>query len=241
MTDSPWSHDELRKQRLEWISKNLPAVQSGSKVIAIDSSLIHHTGDQIHGVYWFWDYVNHCYCLGQKIVVSTFVSPARTVPLGMELYHRGFLPEQKLYLETTKPAPDAIAEVWDEYNELVKKYEENIQEHKTQLDLCRRLVDECERNQIPKEAYVLDGGFLDIELMDKIEGYGQAWVCRLAKNRLVQLPSGKFDTAEAFAKSLSKRRFQTNRSRNKAWSQANLLGLCEKCKDQILEKASHGN
>jgi hypothetical protein len=69
-------------------------------------------------------------------------------------------------------------------------------------------VDECERNQIPKEAYVLDGGFLDIELMDKIEGYGQAWVCRLAKNRLVQLPSGKFDTAEAFAKSLSKEDFK---------------------------------
>jgi hypothetical protein len=208
MTDSPWSHDELRKQRLEWISKNLPAVQSGPKVIAIDSSLIHHSGDQIHGVYWFWDYVNHHYCLGQKIVVSTFVSPARTVPLGMELYHRGFLPEQKLYLEETKPAADAVAEVWDEYNELVKKYEENSQEHKTQLALAGDLVDECERNQIPKDAYVLDGGFLDIELMDKIEGYGQAWICRLAKNRLVQLPSGKFDTVAAFAKSLSKEDFK---------------------------------
>jgi hypothetical protein len=126
----------------------------------------------------------------------------------MELYYRGFLPEQKLYLETTKPAPDAVAEVWDEYNDLVKKYEENIAEHKTQLDLAGDLVDECERNQIPKEAYVLDGGFLDIELMDKIEGYGQAWISRLAKNRLVQLPSGKFDTAEAFAKALPKEDFK---------------------------------
>ncbi len=208
MTDSPWSHDELRKQRLEWISKNLPGEQSSPRVIAIDSTLIHHSGDQIHGVFWYWDYVNHHYCLGQKIVVSTFVSPARTVPLVMELYYRGFLPEQKLYLEATKPAPDAIAEVWDEYNDLGKKNEENIKEHKTQLDLAGELVDECERNQIPKEAYVLDGGFLDIELMDKIEGYGQAWISRLAKNRLVQLPSGKFDTAEAFAKSLSKEDFK---------------------------------
>lgn len=208
MTDSPWSHDELRKQRLDWISKNLPKEPSSPKAIAIDSTLIHHSGDQIHGVFWYWDYVNHHYCLGQKIVVSTFVSPARTVPLGMELYYRGFLPEQKLYLETTKPAPDAVAEVWDEYNDLVKKYEENIVEHKTQLDLAGELVDECERNQIPKEAYVLDGGFLDIELMDKIEGYGQAWISRLAKNRLVQLPSGKFDTAEAFAKALPKEDFK---------------------------------
>ncbi len=80
------------------ISKNLPAEQISPQVIAIDSTLIHHSGDQIHGVFWYWDYVNHRYCLGQKIVVSTFVSPARTVPLGMELYYRGFLPEQKLYL-----------------------------------------------------------------------------------------------------------------------------------------------
>jgi len=121
MADSPWSHDELRKQRLEWISKNLPADQNSPRVIAIDSTLVHHSGDQIHGVFWYWDYVNHHFCLGQKLVVSTFVSPARTVPLGMELYYRGFLPEQKLYLEETKPAPDAVAEVWDEYNALVKK------------------------------------------------------------------------------------------------------------------------
>ena len=56
--------------------------------------------------------------------------------------------------------------------------------------------------------YVLDGGFLDIALMDRIEDYRQAWVCRLAKNRSVQLPSGKFDSAEAFALSLQKEDFK---------------------------------
>ncbi len=208
MTDSPWSHDELRKERLSLVSKNLLKEAAALKVIAIDSTLIHHTGADIHGVYWYWDYVNHHFCLGQKLVVSSFVASSTVVPLGMELYHRGFLPEQKLYLEATKPGSDANAESWNEYNELVKEYEKNCKGHKTQLDLAGDLVDECEANNIPADVYVLDGGFLDIALMDRIEAYGQAWVCRLAKTRLVQLPSGKFDSVEAFAHSLEKKDFK---------------------------------
>ena len=208
MTDSPWSHDDLRKERLALVSKSLLKETAALKVIAIDSTLIHHTGADIHGVFWYWDYVNHHFCLGQKLVVSSFVTSTTVVPLGMELYHRGFLPEQKLYLETTKPAPDASSEIWDEYNALVKEYEKNCKGHKTQLDLAGDLVDECERNNIPKDVYVLDGGFLDIGLMDRIEAYGRAWVCRLAKNRSVQLPSGRFDSVEAFALSLQKEDFK---------------------------------
>ena len=135
MTDSPWSHDDLRKERLALVSKSLLKETAALKVIAIDSTLIHHTGADIHGVFWYWDYVNHHFCLGQKLVVSSFVTSTTVVPLGMELYHRGFLPEQKLYLETTKPAPDASSEIWDEYNALVKEYEKNCKGHKTQRNL----------------------------------------------------------------------------------------------------------
>jgi hypothetical protein len=180
----------------------------GPRVTAIDSTLVHHVGDQIHGVYWYWDYVNHNFCLGQKLVVATSVSPGTIVPLGMEVYHRGFLSEQKLFLEQTKPRTDAIKEEWDEFESLVEQYEENCQLHKTQLDLAGELVDECEKHGIVTDAYVLDGAFLNIGLMDKIESYDRAWVTRLAKNRLVQLPSGKFDTVEALATSLPKEAFK---------------------------------
>jgi hypothetical protein len=208
-TDSPWSHDDLRKARLEWTAKELAARKAYSpRVIAIDSTLLHHAGENIHGVFWYWDYVNQNFCLGQKLVVATFVSPGTIVPLGMELYHRGFLKEQKLFLEETKPRADAGKEEWDEFNSLVKQYEENIKLHRTQLDLAGCLVDECEKHEIPVDTYVLDGAFLDIELMDKIESYDRAWVTRMAKSRLVQLPSGKFDTVDAFAKSLPKEAFK---------------------------------
>jgi hypothetical protein len=207
MTDSPWSHEELRQRRLEWTSKCLAGHKGSPRVVAIDSTLVHHSGDRIHGVYWYYDYVNHNFCLGQKVVVATFVSPGTIVPLGIELYHRGFLDEQKLFLDATKPGKDAPSEEWDEFHALVDQYEMNRKQHLTQRDLAGHLVDECERHAIPIDAYVLDGAFLDIALMDKIESYGRAWVTRLAKNRHVQLPSGKFDTVDAFAKSLPKEAF----------------------------------
>jgi hypothetical protein len=189
------------------VAQQVADFRHGLRVVAIDSTLVHHSGDSIYGVYWYWDYVNHSFCLGQKVVLATFVAPGRIVPLGMEIYHRGFLPEQKLYLEHTKPSIDAPLSEWDEYNALVQQYDENRQGFRTQLDLAGDLIDETERHKIPVDAYVLDGAFLNIGLMDKIESYERAWISRLAKNRLVQLPSGKFDTAEAFAKSLPKEAF----------------------------------
>ncbi len=59
MTDSPWNHDDLRKARIEWTSKQLKSRNGSPSVVAIDSTLIHHTGDQIHGVFWYWDYARH--------------------------------------------------------------------------------------------------------------------------------------------------------------------------------------
>ena len=209
MTASPWSLDTIREKRLEWIKSKLPAVPEKPTVIAIDSTFLHHTGENIHGVYWYWDYAKKQFCLAQRLVLSTLVSPSKLVPLGHELYHRGFLPEQKLYLEATMPAADAPEAAWQEYDELVKQYEENCKQHKTQLQIAAELVDECEHAGFQKHAYVLDGAFLDKDLMNHIEKYKQAWVCRLAKSRLVkQEDSDSCISVEEFAKSLSKDSFK---------------------------------
>lgn len=236
MTDSPWDHDELRKERLNLVSAQLADYPGGPKVVAIDSTLVHHSGDNIHGVYWYYDYVNNNFCLGQKLVVSTFIAPGRTVPLGFEIYHRGFLQEQKLYLEHTKPADDAPQSAWEDFNALVQKYEENRKEFRTQLDLAGDLVDEVERHQVPVDAYALDGGFLDIDLMDKIESYNRAWISRLAKNRLVQLPSGKFDTVEAFAKSLPKSSFAPVTLRTRSGEERTYWAFCKNMKVKFWKK-----
>ncbi len=206
MTDSPWSAEQLRFQRLQWIKNNLDS-KDLLTVIAIDSTFVHHTGKKIHGVYWYYDYAQRRFCLAQRVVISSLVTQSKLLPLGSQIYHRGFLQEQKLYLEATMPAPDASPEEWENFNDLTKQYEENCKEHKTQLEIAAELVDECEQLGFRKDAYVLDGAFLDKELMGRIDGYGQAWITRLAKSRLVQVATGGFVTVEEFSQSLTKEEF----------------------------------
>lgn len=55
MTESPWDHDSLRKERLDWTAQQLASSPDKLRVIAIDSTFVHHAGDDIFGVYWFWD------------------------------------------------------------------------------------------------------------------------------------------------------------------------------------------
>jgi hypothetical protein len=176
--------------------------RSVDSVIAIDATFAHHSAEDIHGVYWYWDYAQRAFVLAQRLVLSTLVTPEKQVALGWQLYHRGFLNEQKIYLEAVKPAGDASTDAWDEYNGLVMRYEQNKEEHKKQWQLAQELVDECEASGIEKQAYVLDAGLVAPELMDHIENYGQAWVAKMAKSRLVQTAKGGFETVESFAKSL---------------------------------------
>ena len=208
MNGSPWSPDQLREHRLKWIKNQIPSKKESPTVVAIDSTFVHHAGKKIHGVYWYWDYAQRQFCLAQRVVISTFATPTILVPLGSNIYHRGFLQEQKLFLEATKPAADAASEVWEEFDLLTKQFEENCKEHKTQLKIAEDLVDECEEVGFKKDAYVLDGAFLDKDLMARIDEYGQAWITRLAKSRLVQVATGGFITIEEFAKSLPKEAFR---------------------------------
>ena len=230
MSKSPWSVEQLRKRRLEFVkeklaqqSKDQPLIEilamvggtrSGDSgigksnkfptVCSIDATYIHHTGERIYGVYWFRDYAKRCYTLAQRLVISSLVTPEKLVPLGWKQYHRGFLDEQKAYLEEVAPEPDADEAAWAEYDKLVETFEANQREHKTQNELAGELVDECEQNNLNVEVYVCDAALAGPELMGKIEKHKKAWVSRLAKNRLVQVATGGFETIETFARSLPK-------------------------------------
>jgi hypothetical protein len=173
-------------------------------VCSIDATFVHHTGEHIYGVYWFRDYAKRCYTKAQRLVISTLVTDQTLVPLGWKLYHRGFLEEQKNFLEATAPEPDADEDSWSEYDRLVEKFEQNQREHKTQHELAGELVDECEQQCLNVDVYVCDAALAEPELMAKIDNHGKAWVSRLAKSRLVQTKKGGYETVESFAHSLPK-------------------------------------
>jgi SRSO17 transposase len=230
MSGSPWSVEKLRKMRFQYVklqmakkpdfqvsipcltmkhdtthsAELLSSEKQFPTVSSIDATFAHHTGENIYGVYWYRDYAKRCYTKAQRLVVNTLVTPEKLVPLGWKLYHRGFLDEQKIFLEETVPEPEADDAAWAEYDALVEKYEENQKEHKTQNELAGELVDECEQSGVNVNVYVCDAALASPELMNTIEKYGKAWVSRLAKSRLVQTKKGGFETIESFAHSLPK-------------------------------------
>jgi DDE superfamily endonuclease len=202
LSRSPWSAETLQTERLKWIGNNQPQIPETPTVVAIDSSFIHHTGENIYGVYWYMDYAKRCYVTAQRLVLSTWVTPTKQVPISARLFHRGFLEEQQLYLESVKPATDAPDEEWESYKDLVEVYEENAKNHVKQWQLAGDLVEQVEGLGLYKDAYVLDAGLLAPDLAAKIEKYGQAWVSRLAKSRLVDLRGNRTQSLLSFAKEL---------------------------------------
>lgn len=207
LSRSPWTAEQLQHERLDWIAKKLPIERESPNVVAIDPTFVHHTGENIYGVYRYWDYAKRCYTKAQRLVVSTWVSPTMQIPLAARLYHRGYLDEQQLYLDEVKPAHDAGEEEWEEYNDLLTSYEENKEVHVKQWQLAGELVDQTEALGIPKEAYVLDAALITPQLAEKIESYDQAWVSRLAKTRLIQFRGTETQSLLSFAKSLPKSAF----------------------------------
>lgn len=202
LSRSPWTATELQKARLKWVKENLPDKRESPTVVAIDPTFIHHTGEDIHGVYWYWDYARHAYVRAQRLVLSSWVSPTKQIPLSGLLYHRGFLEEQKLYLAEKLPVSDASEEEWEAYDDLVSAFEENEENHLKQWQLAGELVDQTEELGIHKDAYVLDAALLTQELASRIESHDQAWVSRLAKSRLITLRDRSNQRLLDFAKSL---------------------------------------
>jgi len=202
LSRSPWKAESLQAARLKWIKENLPKETLSPTVVAIDPTFIHHTGENIYGVYWYYDYARQAFVRAQRLVVSSWVSPKKQIPLAARLYHRGYLKEQELYLVQVKPAPDAADDDWDQFSDLVSAYEENAKSHVKQWQLAGELVDQTEELGLEKDAYVLDAALLTPDLAEKIENYNQAWVSRLAKNRLISLRGSRTESLLAFAKSL---------------------------------------
>lgn len=208
MSRSPWSVETVKEVRLNFVKEHMSGKSNDLVTVPIDCTLLPHTGATIHGVYWYWDYAKKAYRLGQRIVLSTIATRTSQVPLGRRLYHRAYLDEQKCFLDATKPTEEASEEEKKEYSDLLKAYEENSKKHKKQPQLVGELVDECEQKEFKKDAYVVDAALLTPELATKIEGYGQAWVSRLAKSRLVQATGSRYQRLDAFAKSLPKESFK---------------------------------
>lgn len=96
ITTAPWSEQAVNHKRLESI---VPHHQNGLTVGIVDSTFIHHPrGQNIYGVYKYWDYVENRYTYAIQLVTAAISTGERLDAFDYRIYHRSFETQEKAYL-----------------------------------------------------------------------------------------------------------------------------------------------
>ena len=73
ITQVRWDGNWLNEHRLEWLQEHPSTRYSGRGVIAIDNTLVGHSGDKIEDVGWFWDHSDQRYRIAHDYVIANYV------------------------------------------------------------------------------------------------------------------------------------------------------------------------
>jgi hypothetical protein len=73
LTEAPWDEQALNDRRLEWLQRDPQTRYSRRGVIAIDNTLVEHSGKLIEDVGWFWDHADQRYLIAHDYVISNYV------------------------------------------------------------------------------------------------------------------------------------------------------------------------
>lgn len=76
LTEAPWDVKTLNDRRLVWLQHDPHTRYSPRGVIAIDNTLVDHTGQLIEDVGWFWDHADQRYLLAHDDLISNYVCPS---------------------------------------------------------------------------------------------------------------------------------------------------------------------
>ena len=76
LTEVAWDVKALNDRRLEWLQGDPKTRYSARGVIAIDNTLVDHTGKLIEDVGWFWDHANERYIIAHDYLISNYVCPS---------------------------------------------------------------------------------------------------------------------------------------------------------------------
>ena len=76
LTEVAWDAKALNDRRLAWLQGDPKTRYSTRGVIAIDNTLVDHTGKLIEDVGWFWDHANERYVIAHDYLISNYVCPS---------------------------------------------------------------------------------------------------------------------------------------------------------------------
>ncbi len=76
LTETTWDVHALNERRLEWLQRDPKTRYSPRGVIAIDNTLVDHSGKLIEDVGWFWDHANERHVIAHDYMISNYVCPS---------------------------------------------------------------------------------------------------------------------------------------------------------------------
>jgi len=184
ITASPWSQDSVNHKRLESIQQYH---NDGFTVGIIDATLFHHPrGQNIYGVYKYWDYINKCYTYAIQIVTAAISTNDRLDGFDYKIYHRSFVKQEKLYLENTPlTTEEHNISTWQGRLIELLNFQLHKQQAKTKDQLAVELIDEMESSELAPDAYAVDSGLFDPVVIERIEQAQKPWVADSEKNRII--------------------------------------------------------
>jgi hypothetical protein len=76
LTEAEWDVKALNDRRLEWLQGDPKTRYSARGVMALDNTLVEHTGKLIEDVGWFWDHAHERYVIAHDYLISNYVCPS---------------------------------------------------------------------------------------------------------------------------------------------------------------------
>ena len=76
LVDSDWDATTLNDRRLDWLQSNPKTRYSPSGVIAIDNTLVDHSGKLIEDVGCLWDHAHQRHVIAHDYLISNYVGPS---------------------------------------------------------------------------------------------------------------------------------------------------------------------
>jgi hypothetical protein len=73
LTETSWDVHALNERRLAWWQRDPKTSSSSRGVLAMDNTLVNHTGTLIADVGWFWDHADQRYVMAHDDVISNDV------------------------------------------------------------------------------------------------------------------------------------------------------------------------
>jgi hypothetical protein len=206
ITSSPWSEEAVKQRHLESIH---PHHQNGFTVGILDSTYIHHPrGQNIYGVYKYWDYVERRYTYAIQLVTAAVSTNDRLDGFDYRIYHRSFQRQERLYLEHTGiPDDEPDAAVWHRRLVELLSFELHKRQAKTKNQLAVELIEEMESSGVAPNAYAIDNSLFTPTVIERIEESDKPWVADSAKNRVVYHKDQRYN-CETFQQTIPKESFK---------------------------------